>query len=195
MEDAVGRSRSFDTAEVVRRARAVFWRTGYEAASLPEIEAATGLQRSSIYHAFGNKRGLFDAAVDSYLDEVVRPRLAPLTAGTVSPRALAGYIEDMIRVVRRPESPLAGSGCLLIGAASSPIGRDEGVRTIIAAYRAELRGAFRAGVDARFPDLADRERARLAETCTALVVAALATVRADRASAEETLRTALGLVE
>lgn len=190
----MGRSRSFDTVEVVRRARAVFWSTGYDAASLPELEAATGLQRSSLYHAFGSKRGLFDAAVESYLDEVVRPRLAPLTSDTVLPGALSEYIDGMIRLVRRPGSPLASDGCLLISAASSPIGRDDGVRTIIAAYRAELRGAFRAGVDARFPDLDDRERARLAETCTSLVVAALAIIRVDRSSAEETLRTALDLV-
>ncbi|MEZ5189149.1 MAG: helix-turn-helix domain-containing protein [Microbacterium sp.] len=44
---------------------------------IPDLEKATGLSRSSIYHSFGSKRGLFDAAVDTYLDQIVRPRLLP----------------------------------------------------------------------------------------------------------------------
>ena len=49
----MGRTQTFDTNEVVRAARAVFWEHGYESAALPELEKATGLSRSSIYHAFG----------------------------------------------------------------------------------------------------------------------------------------------
>ncbi|GAB3998060.1 hypothetical protein GCM10029992_22820 [Glycomyces albus] len=52
----MGRVQTFDTAEVVRAARTVFWQHGYEDASIPALEAATGLRRSSIYHAFGSKR-------------------------------------------------------------------------------------------------------------------------------------------
>ncbi|MDD0859753.1 TetR/AcrR family transcriptional regulator [Arthrobacter alpinus] len=51
---------------------------------LPDLERATGLSRSSIYHAFGSKRGLFDAAVASYLSEIIRPRLQPLDSPTWS---------------------------------------------------------------------------------------------------------------
>ena len=69
----------------MRAARTVFWEHGFEAASLPALERATGLNRSSIYHGFGSKRGLFDAAVASYLDEVVRPRLRPLVQDDVAP--------------------------------------------------------------------------------------------------------------
>ena len=74
----MARPRSFDTATAVRAARQVFWTRVSEATSLPDLEAATGLRRSSLYQAFGSKRGLFDAAVASYLDEVVRPLLAGL---------------------------------------------------------------------------------------------------------------------
>ncbi|HOZ57111.1 MAG TPA: helix-turn-helix domain-containing protein, partial [Nakamurella multipartita] len=69
----MGRTKTFDPGEVVRAARAVFWTRGFESASLPELQEATGLSVSSIYHSFGSKRGLFDAAVASYLDEVARP--------------------------------------------------------------------------------------------------------------------------
>ncbi|WP_448631397.1 TetR/AcrR family transcriptional regulator [Cellulomonas soli] len=69
----MGRHQGFDTAEVVQLARDAFWDRGLDGTSLPDLERATGLSRSSIYHAFGSKRGLFDAAVQDYLQTVVRP--------------------------------------------------------------------------------------------------------------------------
>lgn len=91
----MGRTQAFDTTEVIRAARDVFWEQGFEGAPLPELERATGLSRSSIYHAFGSKRGLFDAAVESYLDEVIRPRLAPLKAADVAAGALETYLTGL----------------------------------------------------------------------------------------------------
>lgn len=91
----MARPRSFDTEAVARAARQVFWARGFEATSLPDLEAATGLGRSSLYQAFGSKRGLFDAAVASYLDEVVHPLLAdlePQADSPVAPTALADYL-------------------------------------------------------------------------------------------------------
>jgi len=64
----MGRTRTFDEDAVVRAARDVFWQHGYAEASVPDLEAATGLGRSSLYHSFGSKRELFDAAIESYLD-------------------------------------------------------------------------------------------------------------------------------
>lgn len=74
----MGRTRSFAEDEAVHAALGAFWGGGYESTAVPELERVTGLSRSSIYHSFGSKRGLFDAAVTAYLDDVVRPRLAPL---------------------------------------------------------------------------------------------------------------------
>lgn len=144
----MGRPQTFETADAVRAARAVFWRDGYEVASLPDLEAATGLSRSSIYHAFGSKRGLFDAALSSYLDEVVRPRLRPLTAAQVEPEAMATYLTGLRAALAQPGSLPSTSGCLLINAAGAPVGRDDAVRDVIAGYRAELRAAFGRGVAA-----------------------------------------------
>ena len=86
----MGRNRTFDTQEAVRAARSVFWSNGFGGASLPDLEQATGLNRSSLYHAFGSKRGLFDAAVDSYLEEVIRPRLRILTEAPGNGASIGG---------------------------------------------------------------------------------------------------------
>ncbi len=59
----MGRNRSFNESEVVDLAAKQFLATGYEATSIDDLVAATGLHRGSLYKAFGSKRGLFVAAL------------------------------------------------------------------------------------------------------------------------------------
>ncbi|MBP3977441.1 TetR/AcrR family transcriptional regulator [Microbacterium sp. BLY] len=190
----MGRTQTFDTAEAVRAARSVFWEQGFEGAPLPELERATGLSRSSIYHAFGSKRGLFDAAVESYLDEVIRPRLAPLTRESVEPGALEAYLTGLRAALLTTGSLPATSGCLLVNTAAAPIGTDDAVARVVASYRAELRAAFARGVAAARPDLAPTEAATLADACTGLVVSAFALVRVAPDAAASAIDAALALL-
>ncbi|MFE5310082.1 TetR/AcrR family transcriptional regulator [Isoptericola sp. NPDC056605] len=191
----MGRAQGFETEQAVRAAREVFWREGYAEASVPALERATGLNRSSIYHAFGSKRGLFDAAVQSYLDEVVRPRLRPLVADDVAPGALVEYLTGLRAALARADEVQGTSGCLLVNTSSSPIAADDAVRRTVADYRAELRAALRRGVVARRPDAADADVDRLADVCTALVISAFTLVRVDPPSALHCLDTAVEVLE
>ena len=61
-----GRPREFDADEALDRALEVFWRKGYEGASLAELTEAMGINRPSLYAAFGNKEALFRRAFDRY---------------------------------------------------------------------------------------------------------------------------------
>ncbi|ALS56645.1 TetR/AcrR family transcriptional regulator [Rathayibacter toxicus] len=190
----MGRSQGFDTDAVVRAARAIFWERGFEEASLPELEAATGLRRSSLYHAFGSKRGLFDAAVQSYLDEVVRPRLAPLAdTDPPPPHALEDYFAGLRAVLSDAHALSARSGCLLLNAAGAPIVRDEAVRDVIADYRAELRRALLAGVAARWPDTDVEWREQQACVLVSLLIAALMLARVDPVQSVATAEAALAV--
>ncbi|MFC7879515.1 TetR/AcrR family transcriptional regulator [Isoptericola sp. NPDC057391] len=191
----MGRAQGFETEQAVRAAREVFWRDGYAEASVPALERATGLNRSSIYHAFGSKRGLFDAAVQSYLDEVVRPRLRPLVADDVAPGALVEYLTGLRAALARADEVQGTSGCLLVNTSGSPIAADEAVRRTVADYRAELRGALRRGVVAGRPDATTADADRLADVCTALVISAFTLVRVDPPSALHCLDTAVEVLE
>ena len=64
-----GRPRSFDEDAVLDRARAAFWNLGYAATTLDELAAATGLNRPSLYGAFGDKHALYVAALERSRDE------------------------------------------------------------------------------------------------------------------------------
>lgn len=189
----MARTREFDRAQAVRAARAYFWEHGYEAASISGLEEATGLNRSSIYNEFGSKRGLFDAAVESYLAEIVRPRLRPLVADAVSADALAAYLDGLAAAIAVPASPAAANGCLLINAAGAPISRDAEVARVIEGYRRELRDAIGRGVDAARPTDAEPDRRQIADAVTGLVVAALALARPAPDAAGDALATARAL--
>lgn len=181
----MGRMPTFDRRAVVDAARDVFWQRGYAEAGITELEEATGLTRSSLYNAFGSKRGLFDAVLAAYLDDVVRARLRPLGGG--DPGALEAYVDEM-RTAIAADTPRARLGCLLLNAGSSALATDDAeVRTLVSGYAAEMRAAIRAAVADRRPDLGPEAVDALAAVCASLVVAALALARADRDAAVGTL--------
>lgn len=191
----MGRTRSFAEVDVARAARGVFWRRGYEDTSLPDLEEATGLNRSSIYHSFTSKRGLFDAAVESYLDDVVRPRLAPLRAPDVAPDALETYLRGLRQVMIDHNTALAKNGCLLLNATGSSLGHEAALLAVVTRYCDDLRAAVASGVVARRPELAREAADMLTTTVTGLVFASMAIVRVDSSSAAAMLDAALDALQ
>lgn len=67
----MGKMPKFDMDEVLAKAMAQFWRHGYAATSIRDIENVTGLFRGSLYHAFGGKREMFWRALRRY-DQLYR---------------------------------------------------------------------------------------------------------------------------
>lgn len=187
----MGRQAAYVREDAVRSARDVFWREGYEGASMASLQRATGLNASSLYHAFGSKRGLFDAAVEDYLERVVRPGLGPLQGPEVAPDALEGYFRGARELFADPSGRTLPDGCLLVNTACSGLARDDGIAEAVRAYRAELGAAFLRGAAARFPTCAAEEHERLAETCVALLVSALVMTRVDQGAALASLDAAL----
>ena len=107
---AKGRPREFDVNEALDRAMRVFWRRGYEGATLPDLTAAMGINRPSLYAAFGSKEELFRKALDRYVKgpaAYVREALNEPTARGVADRLLSGTI-DLVTDRRNPR------GCLIV---------------------------------------------------------------------------------
>ncbi|KQM20648.1 TetR/AcrR family transcriptional regulator [Novosphingobium sp. Leaf2] len=61
-----GRPREFDPDQALAAALQVFWRRGYESASMAELTEAMGITKPSLYACFGNKEALFKKALDLY---------------------------------------------------------------------------------------------------------------------------------
>lgn len=66
----MARPKSYERAEVLQKATDLFARKGYEGAHLGELVRVTGLNRFSLYKEFGGKEGLFQAALDAYLERL-----------------------------------------------------------------------------------------------------------------------------
>lgn len=106
----MGRPRAFDLDQALDQALQVFWRRGYEAASISELTQAMGINPPSLYAAFGNKEGLFRQVLDRYL--AIRTKfwdhaLAAPTARGVIERLLRGSADFLSDACNPP-------GCLLV---------------------------------------------------------------------------------
>lgn len=119
-----GRPRGFDTDEALDKALRVFWRHGYEGASLSELTEAMGINRPSLYAAFGNKEDLFRRALDRYAETgpgaMQRGALTETTARAVAERLLRSAAESLTDP-RNPPGCLAVQGALSCGEAAESI--------------------------------------------------------------------------
>ena len=64
----MARPREFDEEEVLNKAMMCFWRKGYSSASISDLEKEVGISRISLYNAYKDKRGLFMAIQNRYLN-------------------------------------------------------------------------------------------------------------------------------
>ena len=91
-----GRPRGFDTEKALDQAMRVFWKHGFEGASLPLLTEAMGINRPSMYAAFGNKEELFRRAVERYVEitgGMFQAALAQPTARGAVEMLLKGILE------------------------------------------------------------------------------------------------------
>jgi TetR/AcrR family transcriptional regulator, transcriptional repressor for nem operon len=140
----MGRRRAYDTVAVVEAARDVFWQRGYELTSIADLEQRTGLDRSSLYNAFGSKQGLFEAALRSYLKEAIESRLGDMQQPDAGVAAIVAFFDGMAQTFRAyPER--ARNGCLMVNTLGE-LGAQEAHSAIAEAYRDSFRAAFGAAL-------------------------------------------------
>lgn len=92
----MGRPREFDLNDTLERAMQVFWAKGFEATSLDDLCNATGLGRSSLYAAFGDKQGLYLNALERYEAAAVARITAALSSSTSPREGIVAFIDRII---------------------------------------------------------------------------------------------------
>jgi TetR/AcrR family transcriptional repressor of nem operon len=154
---AVGRQKQFDDTTVVRAARDLFWQRGYASTSLADLEAATGLSRSSMYLTYGSKRGLFDRALRSYLEEVIWPMLAPMEATGSGREEIVGYFLAQAANLQDSPNSVLTHGCLIANTSTELNVLDADAVQVVLEYRNRVRAAIFHALGGMAESVHDRE--------------------------------------
>ena len=110
-----GRPKSFCPDRALENAMQLFWQRGYEAASLQDLQAATGLSKSSLYQTYPSKQAWFVAAFSRYVAQRRALLLEQLEAST-SPLA---FIRERLLSVLEDDGPGGvPRGCMLVNVAN-----------------------------------------------------------------------------
>ncbi|MFI1730065.1 TetR/AcrR family transcriptional regulator [Streptomyces acidicola] len=134
-----GRPREFDMDAALGSALEVFWAKGYEGASMAELTAAMGINRPSLYAAFGNKEDLFMRALDLYAQSF-HSAASGFTEEPTARGAIEAFLRSTAVLVTGPSTP---HGCLLVQGALAVGGAGEPVRQALAARRTAVLDAIR----------------------------------------------------
>jgi TetR/AcrR family transcriptional regulator, transcriptional repressor for nem operon len=140
----MARPREFDEDAVLDATVRCFWKQGYEATSVRDLVAHTGITAASLYNAFGDKRALYQRALDRYVEDSIADRirrcaaLPPLEAITVFFR----------EIVQRSLSDTDCKGCMLVNAALDVAPHDPAFRTVVAEVLVRVEAFFLACITA-----------------------------------------------
>jgi AcrR family transcriptional regulator len=160
-----GRPRAYDPQVALARAAEVFWKAGYAATSLDDLVEATGMNRPSLYAAFGDKRDLYLKTLAYYRDEG-RALARDALAGNPSLRVFLKRFYD-----KALELYLGGGprGCYSIGTAATVAAVDDDVRAFLAESMRSTDGFLKHQIEKA------KDRGEIARDADATALAYLAT--------------------
>ena len=182
----LGRPRGFDADRALDRALAIFWRDGYEGASLPALTKAMGINRPSLYAAFGNKEALFRKALARYDRGPAGYTYKALKKPTAR-EVVEALLKGIVTLLTKPDHP---GGCLMVQGALACGENANRVRQELASLRAAgvalIRRRFQRAIDEG--DLPVSADASVLARFVATVTHGLAVQAASGASRKELLR-------
>ncbi len=126
-----GRPPAFDHDEALEKALKVFWSRGFEGASMTELTEALGINRPSIYAAFGNKEELFRKALGKYLAGPVAFVTEAMKEPT-SRQVVEKFLISSAEFLTNPDNP---RGCMIVQGALSCGQSSELIQQELITYR------------------------------------------------------------
>jgi AcrR family transcriptional regulator len=130
-----GRPLSFDRDAALERAMLVFWRYGYEAASLQELTSAMGITPPSLYAAFGDKEKLFLEAVERYSSQRCDVLQCMFAEAPTARDAVERLLQSSAVENTCPSHP---PGCLVVTAATNCSASAEHVQDLMVQRRGDV---------------------------------------------------------
>jgi TetR/AcrR family transcriptional repressor of nem operon len=190
------RTKQYDREKVIATAMDLFWDRGYHATGVADLEAAMGINKFSLYAAFGSKRGLLLQALDHYARTWQAATFARL-----DPREPAESILGVFEFASRLPERIGHNGCFLLSIGQEFNHADPEILSRVEALYANLELRFQACLRAlpRRAPLAKRDTTAAAAFLRTLLEGVLARSRhgggTTGADPLEVLRPLLGLSE
>lgn len=135
----MARPRSFEPEKALEQAMLTFWRLGYDSTAVSDLVGATGVNRHSLYALWGDKKGLFLAALDHYLELIQQEFLSVMCSPDADIDSIAAFGE---RFLAQLEQPPGRYGCLIASAASELADNDADISLRVDRHTDRLRQAF-----------------------------------------------------
>jgi AcrR family transcriptional regulator len=155
-----GRPRTFNIDDALDMAVGVFWKQGFLNASLSELTAAMGVNKPSLYAAFGDKEALYLRALERYVSKRLAHLAEALDAESDGRVAVLGFLRALGALYADPKHP----GCFVIngaadlGGTSIPPSVEQALRRTLQTNEARLRARLeRARRDHDLPEDADSD--------------------------------------
>lgn len=135
----MARPREFDEEAALDAATAHFWSHGYEATSVRDLATTMGLTGASLYNAFGDKRALFERALDRYVERGFRDRVRRFENHLPPRDAIVAFFEEIIALsVGDPHR----KGCLIVNSALELAPHDRQFHRVLNAVLKEMESFF-----------------------------------------------------
>lgn len=131
--------KSFDLDEATDKAAAVFWSKGYEATSISDLVAAMGVNKGSLYNAFGDKRSLFLRALGRYDAERRGKWMAQLERMDDPVAAINAFFD---RIVDQSISDVEAKGCFIVNTSLEAPHQSPEVRALVERSLSDIRAFF-----------------------------------------------------
>jgi AcrR family transcriptional regulator len=178
-----GRPREYDPETALERATDAFWDAGFSGTSLDDLSARTGMNRPSLYAAFGDKEALYLKTLEVYRDQ----RRAIISAVLASGRPLRETLRALFRgmIDRFLSGDRGARGCYAVGTATTEAVLNEDVRKSLAASWRDLDEVFASAFSAA--QARDELGSRADPKALALMASAVVHTLALRARAGEPL--------
>lgn len=139
------RTRAFDPTDALNRAVDLFLAKGYSNTSMEDLVSATGVSRYGLYGTFGNKRDLFEKALEAYADRMGRRSFLKLLEPDASLADIRHIFEERIEAMSKEGG--AAKGCLYTHTATELAPRDRHIEAILQRFMKRMSKTFTIGLE------------------------------------------------
>ncbi|EGR3032791.1 TetR/AcrR family transcriptional regulator [Vibrio parahaemolyticus] len=124
-----GRPREFDKEEALSAAMHVFWKQGYDGASMRDLTGAMNISGPSLYATFGDKEQLFKEAIDYYVNQNA---CKPLVVFETEPDIETAVRKFLFEIIQYSTDSVSGAkGCFLSSSVSTTAGELDGIEEML----------------------------------------------------------------